>query len=374
MGLRPHATINGKAGMRILVRAPNWIGDQILAYPFFYYLRKAYPKATIVSACVPWVESIQFRDLVDEVFILPRPARPTFWARFQAVDRAGAELRQRGSWDLAISLPNSFSAAWLLWRSGAKVRRGYQFDARGWLMNDRIPWNDDPNRHRSQAYVDLLPDRARPTRPATEFWGVPPQNDLDQPIPGERERFPAETEWKDGEALKIPEGDFWILAPGATADSRRWPEEFFVALARRVQTETGWPGVIIGGPTEAPLADRMRTDSGLKLLDYTARCPVSGLAGLFSKARFTVCNESGLAHVAALCGSPVQIVCGAADPRRTRPIGPGRVNIAVNPVECWPCERNVCIQVPEKKIQCLRGIQADTVWEGIRGSFLRQDP
>ena len=54
----------------ILVRAPNWIGDQVLAFPFFHHLRKAYPKAHIAAVCVPWVENVQFKTLVDEVIVL----------------------------------------------------------------------------------------------------------------------------------------------------------------------------------------------------------------------------------------------------------------------------------------------------------------
>lgn len=49
---------------KILVRAPNWIGDQILAYPFFHHLRAGYPGAQITAVCQPWVASVQFRHLV----------------------------------------------------------------------------------------------------------------------------------------------------------------------------------------------------------------------------------------------------------------------------------------------------------------------
>ena len=35
-----------RAPQKILIRAPNWIGDQILAYPCFQYLRAGYPSRT----------------------------------------------------------------------------------------------------------------------------------------------------------------------------------------------------------------------------------------------------------------------------------------------------------------------------------------
>ena len=36
-----HPPLTDPAIKKLLVRAPNWIGDQVLAFPFFHYLRKA---------------------------------------------------------------------------------------------------------------------------------------------------------------------------------------------------------------------------------------------------------------------------------------------------------------------------------------------
>ncbi len=352
----------------ILVRAPNWIGDQVLAFPFFHFLRRAYPKARIGVSCAPWVDSVQFRDLVDEVYPLPRRIGQGWRSRLEQLEEAARLLRARGPWDLAICLPNSFSSAYVLWRAGARRRRGYATEARGPLLNERVAWNPDPSIHRAEAYLRLLPEGARPARPVSEFWGVPPEDPLDDPIPGELERFDGERSWPVAAADRLtpPVGEYWVLAPGATADSRRWPTERFVALARRIAAETGLRGLVVGGPKEAVLAEELCADPAARLEDWTARGPVAALFPVFRGARFTVTNESGLAHVAALCGSPVQIVCGAADPRRTRPLGPGPVRVAINPVECWPCERNTCALPVGRQFQCLTGISPETVWEEVR--------
>jgi heptosyltransferase-2 len=352
----------------ILVRAPNWIGDQVLAFPFFYYLRRAYPDAKIVSVCVPWVADVQFRTLIDEVIPLSKPrAGSSFVEKFHHLDSEAKRVGESREWDLGISLPNSFSAAWLLYRARAKTRRGYASEGRGILLNDKLALPDERFgiHHRAQAFVDLLPEAARPRREVREFWGVLPENDLDDPIPGEFARFDADRYWPSARITK-PKELYWILAPGATADSRRWPLDYFIALARKISEATNLTGVIVGGPKEAPLAERLCQFEELRLVDYTARGPIPGLTDLFSGAEFTVTNESGLAHVASFCGSFTQIVCGAADPRRTKPTGPGLVQVSLNAVECWPCERNVCFQPPEKQIQCLKGIKPETVWEEIR--------
>ena len=74
-----------RAPQKILIRAPNWIGDQILAYPCFQYLRAGYPTAQITAVCQPWVASVQFRHLVDEVYVLPQPTGTSAWARARAL-------------------------------------------------------------------------------------------------------------------------------------------------------------------------------------------------------------------------------------------------------------------------------------------------
>lgn len=328
---------------RILVRAPNWVGDQVLAYPFFYYLRKAFPDAWIASACVNWVSDLQFMSLVNEVIPLPNG----FFKKVR-------EARTRGAWDLGIALPNSFSAALFLKMSRCRVVRGYRHDARGFLLDEAIAWKRDPSRHRSQAYLDLVSEVLPDGLSAPSFWALPGSH------------FDATREWPRAQALEPPSEKYWVLAPGSKAESRRWPVERYLALARKIAAETSLIGVIVGGADEAPLAEVLLKDRDIKLISLVAQGKVSSLWKVFAGARFTVCNESGLAHVASLCGSPVEIICGAADPRRTQPIGPGPVKVMVNAVDCWPCERNVCHERGERYLQCLRGIEPNAVWGEIK--------
>ena len=360
-----------KAG-KILVRSPNWIGDQIIAYPFFHFLRRAYPRARIVVSCTAWTESVQFENLVDEIVVLPKPRAATLWSRFQAMEKAAMELRKRGPFDLAISLPNSFSAAWILRRAGADERVGYATDGRRLLLTRAEPWDTRKLGHRAEAYVNLLPEQARPPKKfsVTEFWGVPPDSGPDADIdPGTPSvvRFEPEKAWASAPPLQPPLAEpYWVLAPGSTAESRRWPLENFANLAKRIAAATNLTGLVVGGALEAPIAERLCANPETGLRDFTAQGPLASLWPVFRGARFTVSNDSGLAHVAAICGSPVQIVWGAGDPKRTEPLGPGRVRVLFNPVDCWPCERNTCSQNAELKLQCIRGMDSDVVWEEMK--------
>jgi heptosyltransferase II len=351
----------------ILVRAPNWIGDQVLAFPFFYQLRCAYPRAKITSVCVPWVESLQYRGLVDEVRVIRPPVRQTLFSKLKNLEDFARTLRIDQGYDLGISLPNSFSAAWLLYRAGARWRRGFRFEGRGVLLNDGLELPDETFeiQHRAESYLSLLPPEAKPRWNLNEFFPTRPDNPLDEMVPGVLSGFQNQKFWPGVESLNSPNVPYFILAPGATADSRRWPLDYFIRLLRIIYEKTGLVAVIVGGPKEAPLAERLGAVDDLKVIDFTARGPIPGLAKLFQGAKFAVTNESGLAHVSAFFGTFTQIVCGAADPRRTRPIGPGDVQVSINSVSCWPCEKNYCTQKGEQKFGCLTGITPEKVWEEI---------
>lgn len=343
---------------RILIRAPNWIGDQILAFPFYRTLRDHYPDAWIGVICTEWVSDIQFKSLVDEVFILPKSKEDSLIQAFIKIWNFSKTLKQKGPWDLSIALPNSFGAALLLFLAGARARRGYLADARGIFLNEKLIWNPSQSVHRSQAYLNLLKIEGLPNFPAKQFWAEYPEKTFD-PI-----RY-----WPGIEPIEPPKVPYFVLAPGATADSRRWSADSFAEFIKMIAKEYGLKPVIVGGKAERAIASQFYKN-GIEIEDYTGRGWVAAHWKLFRQAKFTVCNESGLAHVAAICGSQVQIVCGAADPRRTKPIGPGKVQVKVNAVDCWPCEKNQCQFQDERKNQCLVGITPKHLFEEVKYGFL----
>ncbi len=343
---------------RILVRAPNWIGDQVMAFPFYRVLRMCYPDAWIAVVCTEWVKDIQFKGLVDEVFVLPKKKGDSFFQAAIKLWKFSRMIKGRGSWDLGITLPNSFGTALLLFLAGAQVRRGYDADARGFLLTEKMRFDTDSGTHRAHAYLKLLEPEGLPEFEGQEYWHR--SGDFS---------FDPYQYWPDIEPIETPNEPFFIVAPGATADSRRWTTSQFASLIEQVVSRHQLKAVVVGGTAEKEIAAELFR-RGIPIEDYTGRGWVAAHWKLFKETRFTVCNESGLAHVAALCGSRVQIVCGAADPRRTKPIGPGAVQVKINPVSCWPCEKNLCQFQDLRKNQCLVGIHPNHILEEIENAIL----
>ena len=124
--------------LHICFRAPNWVGDIVMATPTFRCVRNSFPQAhiTVVVAnsvtpvlkCAPWLD-----DTITYDRSAPQGLRSV--NRFM---EAVAGIRSRMA-HLGIILPNSFSSA-LMMRLGCVRRRiGYIRDARQWLLTDAIP-------------------------------------------------------------------------------------------------------------------------------------------------------------------------------------------------------------------------------------------
>jgi len=64
---------------RILVRAPNWIGDVVLSLPALRDLRRRFPTARLEVLARPWVaglyRAVPDVDAIGELFWYPRKSR-----------------------------------------------------------------------------------------------------------------------------------------------------------------------------------------------------------------------------------------------------------------------------------------------------------
>ena len=120
----------------ILVVLPTWVGDFVMATPALRAIRNRFPGAHIAFLMEPNLrELVRGGDWMNECVEWParehrsplhRPYRDFAW-----------DLRRR-RFDWAVLLPNSFRSAMFTWFIRAKQRIGYNRDARGPLLTDRI--------------------------------------------------------------------------------------------------------------------------------------------------------------------------------------------------------------------------------------------
>ncbi len=304
---------------RVLVRLPNWLGDAIMARPALWALRAAWPQAEPLGVgpqgpCAP---------LVDEGVL----TRALPWGRDQASRRQVLREVRAFAPEVAFVLPNSFSTAWFAWRSGATVRVGFRGEGRSPLLTHALPRSSRGDRHQSDEFLDLV---------ATQ--GV---REARTPL------LAPTSAARDGvarllDSLGIPPGTpYAVMGPrSAFGPAREWFRDRFGAAARGL-AERGLQVLVCGTAAEAGACDEVVAHSGGVARSVAGRTDLSMLLALAAGARLALCNDSGLAHLAAATGAPTIQIYGSAASGWTAARGP-HVRILHRAPVCSPCWQRTC--------------------------------
>jgi ADP-heptose:LPS heptosyltransferase len=117
---------------------------------------------------------------------------------------------------------------------------------------------------------------------------------------------------------KPPATDAVLVHVGAASGSRRWPEERFAAVARAL-TGHGCRVVLTGSPAELPARERVRVAAGLPADAIPSDTDLEDLAALVAHARYVVCGDTGMAHLASAYATPSVVLFGPTPPHRWGP-------------------------------------------------------
>lgn len=324
--------IPAAAGNGLVVRAPNHLGDVVMALGVLDELRA---DVMVVASMVPLLEMAGIPGR-----ILPLRRDGAGW--FDAM-----ESLRRGGYRRGLLLSGSFSAALLFRMAGIGQLRGLAADRRVRLLADPVPasrYGDHHrvNRYRILAQLPLLdPPRPHPLRPpaaAVERWS---------------------------EELDLGGGPLVGLFPGSNAPARRWEADRFAELAR-VLAGQGVRVAVLGGPGERGLTAAVAAGSP-GVVDLGGRTDLQGLAAVLSLCRLFVTNDTGPMHLAASVGTPTLTLWGSSSPAEVRPLGGTDVRVQGRPLPCAPCRKNHCPRsgagtiLPEARNECMRLIETGTV-------------
>jgi len=161
-----------------------------------------------------------------------------------------------------------------------------------------------------------------------------------------------------------PTRPYLLVHVGSSATSRRYPAARFGAAAHRLRQQTGLPIVFCGGPAEAEQVGAAVAAMQAASQDHAQGACVAlagglqlgELAALIDGAQLVICNNSGPAHIAAACGTPVVVTYAQTNPQHTPWKVPSRV--LSREVPCKNCLKSRC---PFVDHPCLLGIDEHEV-------------
>jgi lipopolysaccharide heptosyltransferase II len=161
-----------------------------------------------------------------------------------------------------------------------------------------------------------------------------------------------------GIGIARPSDEPWIVFhPGASAASRRYPEDGF-ATAADALAEEGHTIVFTGSAAERGLVGSIRSRMRQPSRSLAGRLSLQGLAALLSLAPLAIANNSGPAHLAAAVGTPLVDLYALTNLQHMPWLTPSRV--LFHDVPCKGCLRSVC---PLGHHACLRLVPPSAVVE-----------
>jgi len=311
---------------RIVVRAPNWLGDLVMATPGLRALRKHVPDAHVTvqlpAALAPLLEGSPHVDAIVAMDGRPQGVR--------ALWREARRLRAAGPFDYGVCLPESHSSALILRAAGVRRVGGFARGGRGWLLHDAIAAPAEWGRRRMVArevFVLTLLER------------------LGCPGDGTALELHA-TDAAERTAQRLLDGlghgrRIVGLAPGASfGPSKQWPAASFAELADRF-AEAGDDVVLVGSPGERDLVSRIGERMRHEARSLAGETGLGVLPAVLRRLSLLVCNDAGARHVAVACGVPTTVFMGPTALEKT---GENLTQVAVltHDVPCRPCYQRHC--------------------------------
>lgn len=313
----------------LVIRAPNHLGDLIMALPA---LRQARPDAVVApKGLCSLIAMAGFRAIA-----------------FDGYRRTAATLRKH-RFQRGILFTPSFSAALLLLLGGVRERRGTATDNRALLLTQKVDASLLAHTHRASMYWLLAMGDLPGTRPVPSL-----------PVPDALKQ----------EFLQLlragqPKRSIGIF-PGSNAPARRWSAERFAQLAQRLSEDA--EVLVFGGPEERALTRQVAGDVAVDLGGHTT-LPV--LAAGLACCDLVISNDSGPLHLAAAVGTPTISFWGAGDPARTGPPH-GHTVLRDRRLPCLECVKNQCPRsgrgyiLPEAYMECMQLISIDDVLTSVK--------
>jgi heptosyltransferase-2 len=331
--------------VKILARAPNWVGDAILCIPALRAVRTRWPQAEISILAKRWVSAVyEGQGLADRLLVLEESADPI-------------KLLATARFDAAILFQNAFHAAWLAWRAGIPERIGYARDGRGALLTRGfpVPLAGEVPAHEVYYYAELV-------RRAGWIEVLPRIEEIRLCVAADALEAAEQQMLESGvraEARRI------AFAPGAAYGSAKcWPPERFAELADRLIARFDADMILFGAPSERDIAERIASGMRRRPVNLTGQTSIAELSAYFSGCDLFIGNDSGAMHVAAGAGVPVVAIFGSTDPEGTAPMTLRRTIVRRAP-SCSPCFLRHC----PVDHRCMTRIEVGAV-EGAAAAWL----
>ena len=324
---------------KILVVAPNWIGDALFTTAAVRMIKRAYPDEEISVLAVPRAaEVFENNPDVAHIVINQEESRP-FWYPLALIQQLG-----KRDFDAAFLFHRSRSRAWWTLLAGIPLRIGYNTKGRGFLLTHSIP-EPSSTLHRIEYLVRLL-----------HQIGIPGEAPF--PIFAVGDRAKEFVRQRLGGKKK-----FAVLNPGGNWSPKRWPADRFARLAGLLYENLGLEIVVTGSLKDKRIAQEIKKKASCDVRVMAGETTLEELGALIQAAELFVSNDSGPMHLAAALGTSLIALFGPTSSKITGPVGPGRIVVLQKDI-------GMPVPNPDPMLRDMRYMEAIEVPEVLRAAQL----
>ncbi len=329
---------------RILVRAPNWIGDAVMCLPALSALKGLFPGASITVLAKAKVHAVFTNN--PEVEALIKYDSTGAHRGIKGRLKLASEIKKE-RFELAVLFQNAFDAAFISFISRIPERVGYARDLRTPLLTRPIDVTGEIlKRHQMYYYLNII-----------EAMGGAPV-----PAPAPRITISGdERSWAAGflEREGVADKRFVGAAPGASyGPAKRWAPKSFARTLDRLAESFSLLPVIFGGHEDMEVCSEVSTMMKSKHLNLAGMLGLRHFMAVLGGAALFITNDSGAMHMAGALKVPTVAIFGSTDPALTGPSAE-HARVVQKEIDCNPCFKREC---PFGHYRCLETIRPEDVF------------
>ncbi len=305
---------------KIIVKGLNWIGDAVMASPFFKSLKDGLPDSEISVLARPWTAEVyKTNPYIDEVISVDDKKE-----KFAAL-----KILNSRKFDIGILLPKSLSSALLFKFGGVDYISGWDTQLRGYLLANKLKLTDELKKkhqvflHLELAYANGGKIIANPklilnTRPETDEF--------------------VKNEW-----FKENTNYFGINSGAAFGPAKRWLPEYFAQVINYMHKNYNYKPVLFGAENERNIVLEIikNIDTDIEYINLTGRTNLQQLFSSIKQCGLFLTNDSGPMHIAAALNVPQAAIFGSTNSVTTGPFSENAIVVESN-IECAPCIEKRC--------------------------------
>jgi heptosyltransferase-2 len=336
---------------RILIIAPNWIGDAVMSQPLLAAIKASHPNAAIDVLATPWVAPV-YRACSEVAELIEADLRhgQLQWGLRRTL---AAQIKQR-NYASCYVLPNSFKSALIPWLATIPIRIGYQGELRRFLLTE-VKANS-PKTQRIPM-VEHYANLCALSNNSDAAIRLPTLSPTASALDAARSRL---------QAAGIQADAFLVLCPGAEyGPSKRWPASHFAALAQSILKAKPTASVVLmGSPSDRAIGDAIISAAtpNSRIFNWCGETSLDEAIAMISMSSKVVSNDSGLMHIGAALQVPQVAIFGSSDPNHTPP-NSAKATVITLHLPCSPCHQREC---PLGHLNCLNQISPERVFAALQ--------